>query len=332
MFPVTSSLLRGGVFGLSQIMLWAGCSPRSCCLLQSRVVKSGISQPVLFFSSFLLAHLDPILPSKLSTKRSCDLKLEEAISSILENWWKTYFRTCSQSKLNLILVVGLGILKFESRRPRYIISGTVLGFGFLWLNFLTLLKRFDIATCEILKPQPHNMCGATSGWVFRRIMMLDRCCEHLVSWVILCLCANFMWFYDSCILRKLCAIVGFLTGMNMWRFWVCWILKCLSLFWREKGGEADGGSFDCQVNHLLSCKKGYSLPYCQGTLAPCIIPLWNNWEKRFEIGKSLGNVFWILLAHCVDAALPESPVNMKSFAGEIMTWVGTLPQSLKVHT
>ena len=54
--------------------------------------------------------------------------------------------------------------------------------------------------------------------------------------------------------------------------------------------------------------------------------------KTIEIGKSLGNVFWILLAHCVDAALPESPVNMKSFAGEIMTWVGTLPQSLKVYT
>lgn len=35
--------------------------------------------------------------------------------------------------------------------------------------------------------------------------------------------------------------------------------------------------------------------------------------KTIEIGKSLGNVFWILLAHCVDAALPESPVNMKSF-------------------
>lgn len=30
-------------------------------------------------------------------------------------------------------------------------------------------------------------------------------------------------------------------------------------------------------------------------------------------------MFKILLAHCVDAALPESPVNMKSFAGEIMT-------------
>jgi hypothetical protein len=93
-----------------------------------------------------------LLPSKLSTKRSCDLKLEEAISRNLENWWKTYFRTCSQSKLNLILVVSLGILKFESRRPRYIISGTVWVLVFRGWIFWLCLSDLTLPLVKFLNP------------------------------------------------------------------------------------------------------------------------------------------------------------------------------------